>query len=325
MVLGSSPIKKMTPLRPVAIILSTSIIASLGIALLGRWQWDGGEGGGAPLGPPPRPCLGQTGAINRSLVIVVHGGKTGYDYAQEWSNLDYFMRNGMSDAGTDYVFVLPSLEAEWWPARYRNLSGRVSFIRAPRACPCDLCAHALALKGMEGLETDYTTIVFFNTGARGPYPIGGGAGWMDRLRGYTHNGMAVSNTIVWEGRCYVPSYFIAMPSCVVSYVRDMWHETCHEGGNMDDCAMRGEFTLLPFLNWLGVPVHITSRNLTIYSEKDCADNEPDPVPWFLWGRRTNPDFWPVDLNRSMFLKYGGGLYRRRFVHPSVVREVQRRG
>ena len=314
----------MFPLRPVAAILSLSIVVSWVIVYPGGWPWDGSGGGGGPVGPPPRPCWTQTGQANRSLVVVVHGGKTGYDYAQEWSNLDYFMRNGMADAGTDYVFVLPSLEVEWWPDRYRNVTNRTRFIRAPRTCPCDLCAHALALEGMGGrLEEAYGTGGFFNTGARGPYPPG--VGWMDRVRSYTSRGVAASNTIVWERGCTIASYFVAIPSCVVGYVRDMWRETCHEGGDMDDCAMRGEFTLLPYLNWLGVPVHILSRNMTIYTEDDCAANEPDPVPWLFWGRYTNPDFWPVDLNRSMFLKYGGGLYRQRFVHPSVVREVQRLG
>lgn len=93
---------------------------------------------------------------------------------------------------------------------------------------------------------------------------------------------------------------------------------------MDDCANMGEWPMLPYLNRaMGVPVYLTSQNFTIRNEQDCIDHEPEAVPWFLWGRETNPDFKPKNLTKSVFIKYGGGIYRNRWVHPSVVRDVQR--
>ena len=287
-----------------------------------------------PAAPLFLPCGGGGGNVMRNkkrmLVIGVHGGHTGYDYAAEWSNINYFLRYGVDTSRADYFFILPVSRAEWWPEQYRNVTdsgGRrvVTFMRSHRDCPCDLCAHSVVMGSLTTrLGTEYGTVTMFNTGARGPFPAS--TDWMQRIREHTEDEStptAVVVSFVWESSCTFGSYFVAIPACAAHAVNGLWHETCHDEGNMNDCSVRGEFTLLPYLNWLGVPVYSTSQGITISNESDCAAHEPDAWPWFMWGRYTNPDFWPVNLTEAMFVKYGGGIYRKRWVDQSVVRDVQR--
>ena len=107
----------------------------------------------------------------RSLVLVVHGGKTGYDYVAEWSNLNYFLRNGVDTSRADYVFILPDPSAEPWPDHMQAMHNGVSmvFMSTAEKAPCDLCAHAMVIKsiGVEQIIRDYGMVVMMNTGTRG--------------------------------------------------------------------------------------------------------------------------------------------------------------
>jgi hypothetical protein len=274
--------------------------------------------------PPPQ----------RSLVLMVHSGKTGKDYAQEWSNLHYFMRHGVNISLADYIFIIPDPAVEAWPEHFVNVTSPnngklvIRFISLGHAVPCDLCAHAIVLRTIVGLDSitrEYSTVVTMNSGVRGPFPARSGGNWLAYMRRNTFERtprMAVGLTISWEVRCHIQSYFLAIPSCVAPAIADLWWKTCAVK-NMWDCTVVGELTDLRFLNSLGVSVYSTSQNITISSLGDAVAHTPSKASW--WTRDyPNPNFLPINSTMAIFIKFGGGVYRGGWIPPSVFRDMQRR-
>lgn len=268
----------------------------------------------------------------RSLVLMVHSGKTGKDYAQEWSNLHYFMRHGVDVSLADYIFIIPDPAVEAWPEHFVNVTlldkrPVIRFISLGHAVPCDLCAHAVVLRTIVGLESitrEYSMVVTMNSGVRGPFPARRNH-WLAYMRQHTFEKtprMAVGLAISWELQCHVQSYFLAIPSCVAPAIADLWWKTCAVK-SMWDCTLVGELTDLRFLNSLGVSVYSTSQNITISSFSDSVAHTPSKVSW--WARDyPNPNTLPINSTMAMFIKFGGGVYREGWIPSSVFRDMQRR-
>ena len=120
-------------------------------------------------------CLAAQHGLPRSLVLVVHTGKTGYDYAAEWSNLNYFLRHGVNTSSADYIFILPDPSVETWPPHIARLDngGSIRLMTTRTKAPCDLCAHGMILQsiGVDNIIQKYGMVVTMNTGVRGEVAV----------------------------------------------------------------------------------------------------------------------------------------------------------
>lgn len=267
----------------------------------------------------------------KALVLMVHTIGTGYDYNAEWSNLNYFLKYGVNTSSADYFFIIPGPSTLFsWPDHYSNETDSygnptVSFVNCPRRLPCDLCAHSMVLSSVLFSNPKhmscYNTIILLNSGTRGPFHppalLSSEFDWISYIKTYTVDKLfAVGSSYYWGLRPHVQTHFIAVPGCIAADLANLWSETCQEG--FYHCVIHGEYTFLPFLSALGIPVYVTSQNLTLACYEDYVTNQPK----LSWWENENPNFRDVDPVQAVFIKYGGGIYRNKWIPETVVKAVQ---
>ena len=131
-------------------------------------------------------------------------------------------------------------------------------------------------------------------------------------------GHAVGITISWETMCHVQSYFLAIPSCGTGALTTLWMKSCL-GDSVGECSGLSEHPTLSTLNVVGIPLFATHNGITVANSSDCERLRPVRHMF----DQLNPNFLPVNTSRAIFIKYGGGIYRKGWIIASTHHSVQR--
>jgi hypothetical protein len=206
----------------------------------------------------------------------------------EWDNFDFFLRHAVFRAnvsttlfdGVDYVFIrLGGGGAN--ASAVCSAAGNVRTVLVP-AGPCDLCAHARALKllGVTAAPGPpaYSHVVMLNSGVRGPFftasaaADGAEATWLDVA--------AAAGTARWQARTvaapligfqFLPhpqTYFLSVPAAALATLAPLFARTC--GGTKDACIREGEVQVGHFLFETGFAVHSFGQRYTLRGLRDAA-------------------------------------------------------
>lgn len=274
-----------------------------------------------------------------ALVLVSHTHGAGYEFAQEWENLNYFLRHGVNTSMADYLFVMPVIDVVettggCWPKPYVNKS-HVSFVCLHQSPPsCDLCIYAQMLH-LQSLPP-YSTLVVLNTGSRGPMRLDmlmHTGQWLREVHAYTSQGVAISMggmcnrgqqhqmllAAEHEWEFTISTVFLAVPAGVAQRLARVWAGTCL-ASSIEKCSSIGEFPLLEHIFLWGLRIYLTEQQLLLedrgHARRMCSVLSPA-------NQNPNVELRPIrNLSDSWFIKYGGGAYKKRFIPESTVKAVQ---
>ena len=177
--------------------------------------------------------------------------------APEAANWQHFMQFGLHppDVGTqlydgiDYVFVRSSTEIVGHKTEACHEAANIRLLTLEQV-PCDLCAYARVM-GHLGYQANfshhvplyevwpYKTVVFMNTGVRGPLIAPGSSHWMDVLgmSGQRQRPLLYKDelefktigaaSISWEAQLHAQSYFLVIPLAAQEYYFTSFSKACH--------------------------------------------------------------------------------------------------
>lgn len=283
-------------------------------------------------------------ALNRRrklLVLYMHTYSTGYNIKTEYDNMRLFLANAVLAPDTptklysavDYVFTRISEQVDA-PTIISKPRANVWFVHVPeKTTPCDLCAHGVVVKLLGiNLHTDYDSVVYMNSGARGPY-IQCNEHWMDvvtmvgnpllpllpdgsideKYRPVT----AGYHALLWGGN--LESWFIMAPRPAFGIVTELWREACVS--HFTDCIYHAEVPLRKRVeSELSMSTYAMCQATLLNGAIDSASIESAFTSSWLTEKITGQWSEPC---KCIFIKFGGSTFRNKGFRAEYVDRVHK--
>lgn len=296
-----------------------------------------------------RTCLGHQHDIKcdldkkrKLLVLYMHTHSNGYSITTEYDNLRLFLAKAVLAASTptklyssvDYVFTRISQEVTV-PTLVARPRDNVWFVHAvEKSTPCDLCAHGVAvtLLGIN-LTADYDSVLYLNSGVRGPYVHSDTEHWMDVLTmagnpvlplqpdgSVDDRHRAVTggyHSFLWGG--HLESWLVLAPRPAFGIVGELWAEACK--GDFNHCINYAENQLRRRVEGelAGMATYATCQATLLNGASDTG------AVLRLYNGEWLPEItrrW-AEPCKCIFIKFGGSTFRNKEYRPEYVDRVQK--
>jgi hypothetical protein len=296
--------------------------------------------------------FGKAKGVGRALVLyMLHGWEKESEKSgstvNEWTNFAFFLQFGMLSNGVstelfdgvDYVFARTkhSASAVTTCSHHDN----VRFVWVPTG-PCDLCSHYRVLTWL-GFDAQnvaswpYKSVIFMNSGVRGPFLHENSSSWIDivSMAGQNYRSLLRENdasfrtvhatAMSWEVKMHAQSYFLAVPASALAIVHGIYGRgAC--GGSDEECVHLAEIPMAthlvdgdgggltrglqeaPFSVYIALQNFTYRRGMMRRAAERAYIGRPGAV---------NPCFEYTDPCQGIFVKFGGRVWRDRKVHAAT--------
>jgi hypothetical protein len=185
--------------------------------------------------------------------------------------------------------------------------------------PCDLCSYArvITMLGIANIDKAYSAVVMLNSGTRGPLGAGSEI-WLDviglRIPKSNYSPFVVSVSISFEVQFHPQSYFLMTPlSAFRDILYPLYNESCL--GTKLQCILQSEIPAGQALMEAGFSFFSLSQRAAVTGPDEMEALEVQQ------GKR-NPTMGWLDPCDSVFVKYGGEVWRERMIPADVISAVE---